>query len=209
MIKLEGLSGTEISEISKQVADTFYDYKYNDEDLGLIKYIPDRESMYTYMRAIIKASYNSGLLYTTSERQEGYLVLAGEGVGTIGFIDGMKMIFAEKKALGGFGKMKDFITACFSDGGSIETRMKKAKRKFIRIEALAVRNEYQKQGYMKQMLDYVFALADKKGVPVILDTDDLDKSRRYEHLGMTLDRVRSCGERFHMYDLMREPNKEK
>ena len=47
-------------------------------------------------------------------------------------------------------------------------------------------------------------MADKKSVSVILDTDDKDKSDRYQHLGMKLDRVRNCGERFHMYDLIRE-----
>ncbi len=31
-----------------------------------------------------------------------------------------------------------------------------------------------------------------------------DKAARYEHLGMKLDRVRNCGEKFHMYDLIRE-----
>jgi hypothetical protein len=55
------------------------------------------------------------------------------------------------------------------------------------------------------MMDYAYELADKHGVPVILDTDDKDKSDRYEHLGMKLDRIRNCGERFHMYDLIREP----
>ena len=39
----------------------------------------------------------------------------------------------------------------------------------------------------------------------ILDTDDQDKAVRYVHLGMKLDRIRSCGEGFHMYDLIREP----
>ena len=39
---------------------------------------------------------------------------------------------------------------------------------------------------------------------MILDTDDQDKAARYEHLGMKLERVRNCGERFHMYDLIRE-----
>ena len=82
--------------------------------------------------------------------------------------------------------------------------MKKAKRKFIRIEMLVVRPEYQKQGFMKRMLDSVYRFADRKGVTVILDTDDMDKSLRYEHLGMSLDRIRNCGERFHMYDLIRE-----
>ena len=112
-------------------------------------------------RFLRKAGW-SGLLYTTSQRQEGYLILSGEGIGTIGFIDGMKMIFAEKKALGGFKRMKDFVSSCFSGGGTIETRMRKAKRKFIRIEVLAVRPEYQRQGYMRKMMEGVYRLADKK-----------------------------------------------
>ena len=33
---------------------------------------------------------------------------------------------------------------------------------------------------------------------------DKDKAARYEHLGMKLDRVRNCGERFHMYDLIKD-----
>ena len=100
--------------------------------------------------------------------------------------------------------MKSFISACFSDGNTIEMRMRKAKRKFIRIEVLAVRPKYQKQGYMEKMLDFVYELARTNGVPVILDTDDKDKSLRYQHLGMKLDRIRNCGEKFHMYDLIYE-----
>ena len=204
MLKLKKLPDKEVEAISKQIADAFYDYKYNDEDSGLIKYIPSREAMYIYIGAIVRAAYKSGLLYTTSEKREGYLILSGEGVGSIGFVDGMKMILAEKKALGRFGKMKEFVSACFCEGGSIETRMKKAKRRFIRIEVLVVRPEYQRQGYMRKMMNSVYRLADKKNLPVILDTDDKDKSLRYQHLGMKLDRVRNCGEKFHMYDLIRE-----
>lgn len=205
MIKLSGLSEEEIDAIGKEIADAFYDYTYSESDEGLIKYIGSRDSMYTYIGAIIRAAYKSGMLYTTSEKREGFLVLSGEGLNSIGFVDGMKMIFAEKKALGGFKKMKEFISACFAEGGSIETRMKKAKRKFLRIEVLVVRKEFQKQGFMKMMMEYAYQLADKQGVAVILDTDDKDKSSRYEYLGMKLDRVRNCGERFHMYDLIREP----
>ena len=57
---------------------------------------------------------------------------------------------------------------------------------------------------MRKMLDSVYRLADRKDLPIILDTDDKDKSLRYQHLGMKLDRVRNCGEKFHMYDLIRE-----
>ena len=160
MIKLTDITDEEIDTITKEIADAFYDYEYNKEDQGLIKFIPNRDSMYTYIGGIIRAAYRSGILYTTSEKREGFLVLSGEGVGTVGFVDGMKMIFAEKRALGGF---------------------------------------------MKKMLKYVYDMADKKGISVILDTDDKDKSERYRYLGMELDRVRNCGENFHMYDFVREP----
>lgn len=204
MIKLEGLRKDEVETISRQIADAFYDYQYNENDEGLIKFIKTREDMFTYMNAITRAAYNSGVLYATSEAHEGYLMLSGEGVGRVRFWDGIKMISAEKKALDGFGNMKKFIKACFAEGSTIETRMRKAKQKFLRVEMLVVRPEFQKQGFMRKMLDYSYGLADKAGVPVILDTDDQDKCRRYEHLGMKVDRIRNCGEKFHMYDLIRE-----
>ena len=204
MNKLIGLSKEEVKDISRQIADAFYDYKYNEEDLGLVKYIKSRDDMFTYMNAITQAAYNSGLLYTTSDDHEGYLMLSGGGAGSVRFFDGIKMIMAEKKALGGFSNMKKFIKACFAEGSTIETRMRKAKRKFIRIEMLVVRPEFQGQGHMRNILEDVYKLAEKRGVPVILDTDDKDKAARYEHLGMKLDRIRNCGEKFHMYDLIRE-----
>ena len=204
MEKLTGLNKADVTEISKQIADAFYDYKYNEDDLGLVKYIKSRDDMFIYMNAITQAAYNSGLLYTTSDKREGYLMLSGEGAGSVRFFDGIKMIMAEKKALGGFSNMKAFIKACFSEGSTIETRMRKAKRKFIRIEMLVVRPEFQGQGFMRKILEDVYQLADKENVPVILDTDDKDKAARYEHLGMKLERIRNCGEKFHMYDLIRE-----
>ena len=205
MIKLQGLTGEQVKQISAQIAEAFYDYKYNEDDTGLIKYIPTGEAMFIYIDAIVQAAYKAGVLYTTSEYQEGYMMLSGEGAGgRIGIVDGLKMIAAEKKALGGFGNMKKFISACFSDGGTIETRMQKEKRKFLRIEMLVVRKEYQGQGYMRKMMEYAYKIAEDHQVPVILDTDDKDKAARYVHLGMKLDRIRSCGERFDMYDLIRE-----
>ena len=57
---------------------------------------------------------------------------------------------------------------------------------------------------MRRMLEYAYSIAGDHRAPVILDTDDKNKAARYEHLGMKLDRVRDCGERFHMYDLIRE-----
>ncbi len=158
MLKLEGLKKEELNEISQQIADSFFDYTYNPEDIGLVQFISTRENMFIYMNAIVTAAYHAGLLYTTGEKHEGYLILSGDGVGAVGFIDGLKMISAEKRALGGLSNMKKFIKMCFSEGGTIESRMRKAKRKIIRIEMLVVRKEYQKQGFMKQMLDYTYRM---------------------------------------------------
>ncbi|MCR5208980.1 MAG: GNAT family N-acetyltransferase [Lachnospiraceae bacterium] len=204
MIKLKGLSREEVTTISRQIADAFYDYKYNEADLGLVKFIRSREDMFIYMNAITQAAYNSGLLYTTSDKREGYMMLSGEGAGSVKLPDGIRMIMAEKKALGGFSNMKAFIKACFAEGGTIESRMKKAKRKYMKVEMLVVRPEFQGQGNMRKMLENVYKMADRKGVSVILDTDDKDKAARYEHLGMKLDRIRNSGEKFHMYDLVKE-----
>ena len=79
MIKLQGSSGETVQEIASQTADAFYDYRYNDEDIGLIKYISSREAMFIYINAIVQAAYKAGVLYTTSDRNEGYLMLSGEG----------------------------------------------------------------------------------------------------------------------------------
>ena len=56
MLKLTGLSAAELTEIARQIADAFYDYKYNEDDIGLIKYISSREDMFTYMNAIVQAA---------------------------------------------------------------------------------------------------------------------------------------------------------
>ncbi len=204
MIKITDLTIEELNTVSRQIADSFYDYKYKNDDQGLLKYIKGRQNMFIYIKAIITAAYKSGLLYTTSENHEGFLFIAGHGIGSIEFFDGIKMILAEKKALGGWKNLKTFVKDCFSNGGSIESRTKKAKKKFIRIEVLVVRKEFQKQGFMRQMMEYVYNIAEEKKAAVILDTDDEDKCKRYEHLGMKLDRIRNCSSNFHMYDLIRE-----
>jgi len=51
----------------------------------------------------------------------------------------------------------------------------------------------------------LFAASDRREGYLMLSGEGAkDKAARYEHLGMKLDRVRNCGEKFHMYDLIRE-----
>ncbi|WP_329886474.1 hypothetical protein [Pseudoramibacter faecis] len=79
MKKMEGLSKTEVANISHQIADAFYDYKYNKEDQGLIKYISTRENMFTYIHAIMillpKKKYLSFWTQTIKTRDCGTSIL--------------------------------------------------------------------------------------------------------------------------------------
>lgn len=63
------------------MTDSFYDYAYCEDDAGLKSFFKSRDDMYTYISAIVKASYKSGLVYATSENHEGFMVLSGEGSG--------------------------------------------------------------------------------------------------------------------------------
>ena len=103
---------------------------------------------------------------------------------------------------------RNIISVLLRTAFSKKYGMRRMLRGCYEEEVLAVRTEYQQQGYMRKMMEGVYRLADRKKLPVILDTDDKNKSLRYQHLGMKLDRVRSCGEKFHMYDLIREKHHE-
>ena len=69
-----------------------------------------------------------------------------------------------------------------------------------------MRERFQGQGYMRRLLEPVFAEGDRLDVPVLLDTDAKSKCDRYIHLGMELAGTRRLGESGVLYDLIRYPN---
>ena len=70
---------------------------------------------------------------------------------------------------------------------------------------VCVREKYQRQGYMRKVVDIAFAEGDRLGVPVILETDAKSKCDKYVHLGMELAGVRDIGEFGKLYDLIKHP----
>ena len=68
---------------------------------------------------------------------------------------------------------------------------------------LVVRKEYQRQGYMRQLMEFAYEKADTYGVPCILDTDAKNKLDKYCHLGMEHVATRKVAEDCYLYDLMR------
>ena len=107
------------------------------------------------------------------------------------------------KNLGGLRGGIQFLKRIAKGGTTYEDTLKKKKIPYMNLAMLVVRKEYQGQGYMRQLMEMVYEIADEKNLAVILDTDAEDKVERYEHLGMELVKTRDLGEGVFLYDLYR------
>lgn len=104
----------------------------------------------------------------------------------------------------GFKGCISYIKWLKNGGKSLESRMKKDKKDFIKIELLAVTKPYQGQGYMRKALDIAFRMGQDRKLPCILDTDGILKRDKYIHLGMKPAGTRKIGENSYLYDLVKQ-----
>lgn len=206
-IKVTNLSENEIEQICREIGDSFYDHAYGRKkdgttEYGLRKLLDSREKMYQHMKACFLAEYESGCLYSTSSRGEGYILVTCKGQ-DLSFKSGIRMIRAIVKNLGGLRNGIQFVRRIAKGGKTYEDELKKKKIPYANLAMLVVRKEYQGQGYMRQLMEMLYQIADEKNLAVILETDAENKVERYEHLGMKLVKTRDLGEGVFMYDLYR------
>ena len=206
-VKVTNLSANELDQICREIGDSFYDYEYGRKKDGTIEYgfkkiLGSRESMYQHMRACFLAGYESGCLYSTSDRGEGYILITSKGH-ELSFKSTLRMIRAIIKNLGGFRKGIEYVKRITKGGTSYEEELKKKKIPCITLNMLVVRKEYQGQGYMRKLLEMLYEIADENNLAVVLDTDAESKVEKYEHLGLKLVKTRDLGEDVYMYDLYR------
>ena len=204
-IKVTNLSENEIEQICREIGDSFYDHAYGRKkdgttEYGLRKLLDSREKMYQHMKACFLAGYESGCLYSTSSRGEGYILVTCKGQ-DLSFKSGIRMIRAIVKNLGGLRGGIQFVRRIAKGGKSYEDELKMKKIPYANLAMLVVRKEYQGQGYMRQLMEMLYQIADEKNLAVILETDAENKVERYEHLGMKLVKTRDLGEGVFMYDL--------
>lgn len=206
-IKVTNLSENEIEQICREIGDSFYDHAYGRKkdgttEYGLRKLLDSREKMYQHMKACFLAGYESGCLYSTSSRGEGYILVTCKGQ-DLSFKSGIRMIRAIVKNLGGLRGGIQFVRRIATGGKTYEDELKKKKIPYMNLAMLVVRKEYQGQGYMRQLMEMLYQIADEKNLAVILETDAENKVERYEHLGMELVKTRDLGEGVFLYDLYR------
>lgn len=198
MINVVSLNEDTINDIGHAFA--YYDYG---TEHGLIDAYPSREAVASFICGYVKMALKSGMLYTTSENGEGFIAykLPGQKVS-------LKATLPLAKGFLGSMKMKELIhfMRIMSKGGSgLGKQLDKAKKPYIYVGLVCVREPYQGQGYMRKIMDMAFAEGSRLAVPVILDTDAKSKCDKYIHLGMELARTRRFGEYGVLYDLIKYP----
>ena len=178
-------------------------YDYGTEH-GLIDAFPSRDAVVSFISGYVKMAFQSGMLYATSEAGEGFIAYK---------LPGQKITLRAGLHLahGFFGAMNPkslirFMRIMSRGGPGLGKRLDKAKKPYVYVGLVCVREPYQGQGYMRRVMEMAFAEGSRLGVPVILDTDAKSKCDKYVHLGMELAGTRRFGEHGVLYDLIKYPD---
>ena len=196
MVNITELSEREIEDIGE----AFADYAYADGERGMAFLFGDRDSLIKYICGFTRAMIKGGWLYSTSENHEAFVAYrySTDKQKLSAGIELLKAIFGSI----GFGGAVNMLRSMKRGGESYEDTFKKTKKPYIFVGMIAVRKQYQGQGFMRKVLDIAFDEGRKKQCPVILDTDAVLKRDKYVHLGMKNVRTRKIGENAYLYDLV-------
>lgn len=200
-MKLKNVSKESMNEITK----AFSEYQYEDTEEGLYYLCNGKKGIESYMKGFALAGIKSGWLYTTSENEEGYIMIS-EPTSKISFIGIIDLVIGCIKGMGIKGSIQ-FFKDMKSSGESLEYKLKKENKRFIQIEMLVVKREYQNKGYMRKLIQIAFDKADELGIPCIVSTDGILKMQKYEHLGFNHYQDRKFKEKVYEHDLIRYPKK--
>lgn len=188
----------------RDIGHAFGYYDYGTEH-GLIDAFPSREAVASFICGYAKMALQSGMLYATSEAGEGFIAykLPGE---KITLKAGLYLARGFLSAMDSRSLVR-FIRIMSKGGSGLGKQLNKAKKPYIYVGMVCVREPYQGQGYMRRVMDMAFAEGNRLGVPVILDTDARSKCDKYIHLGMELAGTRRFGEYGVLYDLIKYPDR--
>lgn len=189
--------------IAHDIGHAFGYYDYGDEH-GLADAFQNRDAVAEYIGGYVRMTFTGGMLYTTSERGEGYIAykLPGQKLG-------LKAMLPLAKAFFGcmdFGSVVRFVKIMSKGGSGLDKKLDKEKTPYIFVGMVCVREQFQGQGYMRKVMDIAFSEGNRLKVPVILETDAKSKCDKYVHLGMEFAGERRFGDYGVLYDLIKYPD---
>lgn len=198
MVRVTELSESEIEEIGE----AFADFEYADGERGMSFLYDSRDSVKEYICGYVRAMLAGGCLFSTSDNHEAFVAYkySRDKLPPSAGIILLKAVF---RTLGFKGAMRMF-SVIKKGGESFETTLKKQKKPCVFVGMLVVRKQYQGQGFMRKALDIAFDEGQRRGCPVLLETDAVLKRDKYVHLGMNNIRTRKLDDSAYLYDLVKE-----
>lgn len=178
LIKVENKTKEEIAEIGRKIGEAFAA-----EKAGIVTMLTEEQTVKAF-EIMTECYYRAGVLYTTSEKGEGYLAYWRK---------------REKPAMSPVLRMiKRFLSelppkawmAVARSGGDQYAKIFRKEKDYIVVSMLVVLREFQGKGFMHRVLEQPFAEAASRNIPCVLDTDTPLKVKKYVRCGMEL-----CGEK--------------
>lgn len=189
--------------IAHDIGHAFGYYDYGDEH-GLADAFQNRDAVAEYIGGYVRMTFAGGMLYTTSERGEGYIAykLPGQKLGFKAMLPLAKAFFGCMD----FSSVVRFVKIMSKGGSGLDKKLDKERTPYIFVGMVCVREQFQGQGYMRKVMDIAFSEGNRLKVPVILETDAKSKCDKYVHLGMELAGERRFGDYGVLYDLVKYPD---
>ena len=186
-----------------EIGEAFADYPYKNGECGLKDILGGRGKTARYINAFMQAALKAGWIYPVGEGREAFIAVrtSDQRVPAMTMLSFLCSVIRILGFRGAFQLMKQLNR----EGPSLEEKLKRERRPFLKVEMLCVRKRYQGQGYMRKAMETAFSMAEEMGMPCILDTDAQEKMERYCHLGMTLAGKRKVDDRTCLYDLIWTP----
>ena len=193
-------------QVIADIGQAFGYYDYSESEKGLVLMYRSQEMAKKYICSFIRSMLASGFLYSTGDKREGVIAYyASDEKMKLSGVWGLCKGFFTSMSIG---EILRFAKSTSEAGVSLEDRMKKAKKPYLFVGMVCVREEYQGQGYMRKVMELAFREGNKRGLPVILDTDAKSKCDKYVHLGMEVAGTRTLKNGIVLYDLIKYPTKD-
>lgn len=195
MKRLHNISETYLKNVAAAFAESFL------AQSGSLSSCMDEAQARRYFELTLYEYQRIGALYAYGENEEGYIVYHRKDNGlpwyrdlllTYRYFRNIPMETMQKMILIRRGWLDYTVT-------HINTK------DYVDVSLVAVRKEYQGKGYLRKLMQEPFAIAERERIPVILDTDAEHKAKRYEHIGMRVERDEIVPSGLHLYTMIYEP----
>ena len=137
MKKVTVMSGSEIREI----AETYADYSFRPGEKSIFSVFGSRDRILRYLEMSIRTALKSGWIYSIGDNNEAYIAISYSDSHPPLHIM-LSFPFRAMKAVG-TRPLYDLSRLLRNGGASLADRMKKNGEKFLSVEMLCVRKEYQ------------------------------------------------------------------